>query len=263
MSEPLFLEERRRAIIERLEHEGRVTVKELSDMMQVSEVTIRQDLRALEEQGLIERTYGGAVYKGGPMNLRELSFNVRLSKMHKEKQALAAFAARMVQDGYSIALDSSTTVYALIGYLKKLNKLTIVTNGLMAAHSFLENDERKIRVMIAGGRLRNDSISTVGHPEDLPDINLNIGFFSCHGVTPDIGATEVDGDEVLMKHALMSRCLQKVFLIDSSKWGRVAPYTIASTDELAHIITSTDVPEEQVERLRERGARVDRIPPDS
>ncbi len=263
MSDPLFLEERRRAIIERLEHEGRVTVKELSDMMQVSEVTIRQDLRALEEQGLIERTYGGAVYRGGSMNLRELSFNVRMNKMNKEKQAFAAFAASLVQDGYSIALDSSTTAYALIPHLKKLSKLTIVTNGLMTAHSFLEHDERKIRVMIAGGRLRNDSISTVGNPEDLPDINLNIGFFSCHGITPDIGATEVDGDEVMMKQALMSRCLQKVFLIDSTKWGRVAPYTIATSSELTYIITSEDAPEEQVARLRELGVRVDRIPPDS
>ncbi len=257
MPEPLFLEERRRAIIEQLEQEGRVTVKELSDRMQVSEVTIRQDLRALEEQGLVDRTYGGAVYRGGPASLRELSFNVRIAKMSKQKKALAAAAAHLVQDGFSLALDSSTSVYALIPHLKQFSKLTIMTNGLMVAQSFLENDERNIKILLTGGRLRNDSISLVEPPGKLPDINLNIGFFSCHGITPEIGATEIDRDEVLVKQALLARCIHTVFLIDASKWGRVAPYTIAASADIPHIITTQDAPEDAVRQLREAGVRVD------
>jgi DeoR/GlpR family transcriptional regulator of sugar metabolism len=258
MSDPLFLEERRRAIIKRLEQEGRVTVKDLSDEMQVSEVTIRQDLRALEEKGLIERTYGGAVYKGGsPISLLELSFNVRLAKMKAEKRAMAAAASALIQDGFSIALDSSTSASAIIPHLKQLTKLTVVTNSLMSAQSFLGHDERKIKVLIAGGRLRNDSNSTVGQPEELPDINLNVGLFSCHGITSDIGTTEVDSDEVLMKRALLSRCLHHVYLIDSSKWGRVAPYTITSSNELQHVITTVDAPADQVQQLRDLGVQVD------
>lgn len=260
MPEPLFLEERRRAIIERLEQEGRVTVKELSDQMHVSEVTIRQDLRALEDQGLIDRTYGGAVYRGGPASLRELSFNVRMAKMNQHKKALAAVAAGLVQDGFSIALDSSTTVYALLPHLKHFSKLTIMTNGLMVAQSFLEDDDRQIKVLLTGGRLRNDSISTVGQPDDLPDINLNLGFFSCHGVTADIGVTEVDRDEALIKQALLARCLHGVFLVDASKWGRVAPYTISASTAIGHIITTTGAPEHEIDQLRAAGVRVDVVP---
>ena len=257
MSEPLFLEERRRAIIERLEQQGRVTVKELSDLMHVSEVTIRQDLRALEEQGVIDRTYGGAVYRGGPTSLRELSFNVRMTTMNEHKKALAAAAAAMVQDGFSIAMDSSTSVYALIPHLKQHSKLTILTNGLMVAQSFLEDDERQFKVLLMGGRLRNDSISIVGQPDKLPDINLNLGIFSCHGVIPSIGVTEVDRDEALIKRALIARCLHSVFLIDASKWGRVAPYTIAANTDIQHIITNHGAPEDAIERLRAAGVRVD------
>jgi DeoR family transcriptional regulator, fructose operon transcriptional repressor len=259
MPDPLFLEERRRAILDQLELRGRVTVKELSDAMQVSEVTIRQDLRALQEQGLLERTYGGAVARGGSMGLKELSFNVRQLRMRRQKDAIAEVAATLVRDGFSLALDSSTTVYALVPFLKRLNKLTIVTNGLMVAQSFLDNDERQVRVLVTGGRLRRDSISVIGTPEGLPNINLNIGFFSARGIAAGIGASEIDPDEVQVKQALIARCVQVVFLIDGTKWGQVAPYTIVPDTQIQHIITTSDAPSDEVQGFRAMGARVDVI----
>lgn len=258
MPDSLFLEERRRVILEHLEQEGRATVKNLSELMQVSEATIRQDLRALEARDIIERTYGGAVYKGSPTSLKELAFNVRLTTMREQKLAMANAAAALVQDGAGVALDSSTTVYMMVPYLKKYGKLTIVTNGLMAAQQFL--DERNSHVLIVGGQLRHDSISVVGQPETVPNINLNIGFFSCRGLTPGIGATEVDADETRMKRALMARCIHHVFMVDSSKWGEVAPYTIATSAELRHIITIEGAPWDQIEQLRATGVRVDVLP---
>jgi DeoR family fructose operon transcriptional repressor len=190
MSDPLFLEERRRVILELLEQRGRVTVKELSDEMQVSEVTIRQDLRSLQALGLLERTYGGAVARGGSIGLKELSFNVRQMKNRSQKDAIAAQAATLIHDGYSVALDSSTTVYALMPYLKTFDNLTVVTNSLMVAQSFLDKDDHHTRVLLAGGRLRRDSISVVGNPESLPQVNLNLCFFSARGIVESIGASE-------------------------------------------------------------------------
>lgn len=259
MPDPLFLEERRRAILDRLEQDGRATVKELSQIMQVSEVTIRQDLSALETRGLIERTYGGAIFRGTLTSLKELSFNVRLEKMRREKEAMAAAAAALIQDGYGVVLDSSTTVFTLIPHLKMFDRLTIVTNGLVAAQSFLEKTEKQFRVLLTGGRLRADSISVVGWPEKLPDINLNIGFFSCHGISDSVGATDIDPDEVKMKQAMLARCIHVVFLVDGSKWGRVAPYTIASNLKISHIITTDNAPEAPVQQFRENGTQVDRV----
>jgi len=239
MPDPLFLEERRRAILEMLEQRGRVTVKELSEEMQVSEVTIRQDLSALREQGLLERTYGGAVARGGTNSLKELSFNVRQGKMRRQKEAIAKAASAWIRDGLSIALDSSTTVYALVPYLKR------------------HKNEQQARVLIAGGRLRRDSISVVGMPESLPNVNLNVGFFSAHAIDEHAGASDIDPDEVAIRQAMIARCAYPIFLIDGGKWGQIAPYTIMPTADLRHIITTSDAPRQLVDRFQSSGIRVD------
>jgi len=136
MGNLLFLEERRRAILQRLEDDGRVTVRDLSAMMGVSAVTILQDLRALEEEGLLEsdlRRRGGAHRDDAA---QRAGLNVACIKQRAEKRALAAFAARFVANGASVALDSSTSVYALLPYLKRLEKLTVVTNCLCWRRAF-------------------------------------------------------------------------------------------------------------------------------
>jgi DeoR family fructose operon transcriptional repressor len=254
MAEPLFLEERRRAILDEIEQKGRVTVKELSDVLRVSEVTIRQDLRALQDQGLLDRTYGGAVARS---SLKELSFTIRQMKMRRQKDSIAAAAAALIRDGFSIALDSSTTVCSLIPFLKRFEKLTVVTNSLVIAQSFLDGDDLGTRVLIVGGRLRRDAISVVGMPESVPNINLNLGFFSARGFTPNTGITEIDPDEVEVKRTMMARCIEPIFLLDGSKWGQIAPYTIVPAADLRHIITSDDAPADQVAYCRDLGIQVD------
>jgi DeoR family fructose operon transcriptional repressor len=252
----LFVEERRRLILEQLQQQGRVSVQELSDTMQVSAVTIRQDLRALEEEGLLERTYGGAVR---PTNtfVPELSFHVRQGKYKRAKDAIAAAAAAMVEDGYTVGLDASTTAYAMVGALKRFRRLTVVTNSLIIAQSFL--DSAHIQVLMPGGRLRRDSISIVGRTEGLPDINMNIGFFGARGLSFGSGATDVDADEVHIKAAMTARCVVRVVVVDGSKWGQVAPYTFLKPHEITQIVTSDDAPSELVEQFREQGIAVDLV----
>src|SRR5690606_2967506 len=101
----LFVAERRRAILTKLNANGRVFVNDLSDEMKVSTVTIRQDLRALEREGLLERTYGGAVSKSTIADFPpELSFDLRSTRNRAAKAAIGAAAAEMVKEGSSIAL---------------------------------------------------------------------------------------------------------------------------------------------------------------
>lgn len=256
MTDYLFVAERRRAILQQLRVNGRVSVKLLSDMMRVSTVTIRHDLRALESDGLLERTYGGAVARSSESSrLTELSFAVRNARDMDAKNAIAAAAAALVRENYSIALDASTTAYALVPYLKSLNKITIVTNNLIIAQSFL--DHPGIEVLIPGGRLRKDSVSIVGRPDGLPDVNLNIGFFGAWGVSVQGGISDIDPDEVAMKHAMMERCVQSIIIADASKWGQVAPYTSMTTSAVKHIITTTGAAPELVEHFRQHGTQVD------
>ena len=251
----LFVTERRRAILEKLKMYGRVSVKDLSHELDVSAVTIRQDLRVLEEDGLLERTYGGAVPPQSDNDYPpELSFELRNTKNRRAKQAIGAAAAALVKEGHRIALDASTTAYALVPYLKQFRNLTIVTNNLVIAQSFL--DRPGIEVFIPGGQLRKESISIVGQPEAIPGINLNIGFFGANGISLQVGISDIDPNEVAMKQALIARCLQPVIIVDGSKWGQVAPYTVLSGRDIQHILTTDDAPASMVDEFRQRGVNV-------
>ncbi len=250
----LFVEERRRMILDELKQRGRVSVKELSDAMRVSEVTIRQDLRSLETEGLLERTYGGALLREAPTGPPELSFHTRMGKKRAQKEAIALAAAALVHEGDAIALDASTTAFAAAGLLKSLRRLTVITNSLHLANFFL--DAPQISVMLPGGRLRRDSISLVGRPEGLPDINLRIGLFGARGISTVGGVTDVDVDEVAMKHAMASRCLEPIILVDGTKWGQLGAYTFLRLNEVARIITTDDAPEALVQPVRQAGVEV-------
>lgn len=258
MPEPLFVEERRRVILDQLKEQGRVSVKTLSAAMNVSAVTIRQDLRALEEIGLLERTYGGAVRRESTSVLPEMSFHVRVGKLRREKDIIATAAAELIEEGYTVALDASSTAFALVAHLKNFQRLTVITNSLIIAQSFL--DSPHITVLLPGGRLRRESISIVGRPEGLPDVNLNIGFFGARGVSLHGGISDVDADEVAIKQVMVQRCVRAVVLADGSKWGQVAPYTFIKPERVSHIITSNAAPADMIEQFRAHGIRVDVLP---
>lgn len=257
MSEQLFMEERRRSILNELEENGRVSVNDLSDKLKVSAVTIRQDLRALAEEQLLERTHGGAVLPKVRGTTPELSFDVRLRENNYAKDVLAKHAVSYIRNGDSIALDSSTTVFAMLPYLKQFDRLIIVTNSLVVAQHLL--DSPHILVMMPGGHLRRDSVSLVGTPEGLPDIHLNAGFISVHGVTEETGFTESSMEEVQMKQAMLGRCIHKYVLLDEHKWGKIAPYTLLKPHNLTAIITSKYTPETYIESFTNLGVNINLV----
>jgi len=238
MPNHLFMEERRRLILDELSKHGRVSVSELSEQLNVSAVTIRQDLNALEAEGQLSRTHGGAVQikSKDESEQSELSFDIRRTKQMDEKDTLGREAAQLIEDGSAIALDASTTICRIIPHLQHLDGLTIVTNNLMIPELLLNNP--RIPVLLPGGRLRRDSYSVVGNPASLPDINLNIGFFSAWGIAPQAGLTEVSEEEMAMKQALLKRCVKKIVLVDSRKWGQIAPYTYAHPHEVDLVLTT-------------------------
>lgn len=259
MPDQLFLEERRRAILSAIEKQGRVSVKDLSDDLHVSTVTIRQDLRALEAEGFLERTYGGAVRRASAATLPgqpELSFDVRRRRQDAEKQAIGQAAARLVRDGYGVALDASTTAFAITPYLKRFDGLTIVTNSLIIAQQFL--DAPRIQVLMPAGRLRRDSVSLTGSSATIPAINLNLGFFGARGLSLTVGYCDITAEEAEMKRALIAHCQQSFVVIDSSKWGSVAPFTYCDAHDAA-VITTERAPHEHVEAFRAAGISVETV----
>lgn len=247
------LAQRRRQILTALEEAGQLSVVELSARFNVSEVTIRQDLQALSEQGLLLRTRGGALSTN---TMPEFSFDVRQQQQAAEKSRIGQAAAGLVHHGDTIILDASTTAQAIIPFIKQLSELTIITNSLKLAMSLL--DAPQIQVLLPGGNLRRESISLVGKPLDdvLASLNVQIGFFGARGLTLEEGMTDVNLDEVAMKKAMVDRCRRVVGVFDARKWGKVAAATFAPIDRIDTIISDNKASADLVEQLQQRHIEV-------
>lgn len=146
----MFATERRDRIIDLLQERKRITVKELSSEMGVSEATLRADLNKMELDGLLTRTHGGAVLNDEKEN--ETSFNVRQKKNKVEKAKIASKAFQHIEEKQCILLDASSTALELAQLIKDTPiRLTIVTTGLQTALELKENPD--ITVILVGGLL--------------------------------------------------------------------------------------------------------------
>lgn len=247
------LAERRQRIISTLTEAGHLSVADLSARFDVSEVTIRQDLQALNEQGLLQRTRGGALSINA---MPEFSFDVRQHQQATEKGLIGQTAAELVHYGDTVFLDASTTAQAMIPHLKRLAELTVVTNSLRVAISLL--DATHIQVLMPGGSLRRTSISLAGQPQSnfLEGVHIEIGFFGARGISIAEGMTDAGLEEVLMKRAMVERCRRVVGVLDARKWGKVSAATFAGLNQITTIITDKDAPETLVSQVKEHNVEV-------
>ncbi len=231
---------------------GGLSVAELSQRFDVSEVTIRTDLRALSSRDLLIRPRGRALAMGASP---ELTFDIRRQLHAEEKDRIGRCAAALVTPGDTIALDASTTALAMLPYLKRLPELTLVSNSLKVALSLL--DAPQVHLIVPGGYLRRESISLVGQTGSLlADLHVRTGFFGAWGLTIENGLTDVNLEEVNTKRRLIERCQRAVGLVDSHKWGQVAAATFARLDQVQQIITDVAAPADLVEEVRRCGVEV-------
>ncbi len=247
------LAERRQHILTAVETAGQLSVIELSEQFNVSEVTIRQDLQALSKQGLLLRTRGGALSTN---TLPEHSFDVRQQQKSAQKVRIGQAAASLVAPGDTIILDASTTAQAMIPFIKEYSELTVITNSLRVAISLL--DTPQIQVILPGGSLRRESISLVGQQQGDVAQNLNVGwgFFGLRGITVEEGLTDVNLEEVAMKRAMAERCRKIVGVADARKWGNVAAATFATLDQVHTLITDEATPPDLIDQIRQHNVEV-------
>ncbi|GCE13778.1 DeoR/GlpR family DNA-binding transcription regulator [Tengunoibacter tsumagoiensis] len=247
-------QERRQEVARTLDAFPRLSVQELSHLFSVSQVTIRKDLSWLEERLLVVRTHGGAVSRrsGG----LEPAFAIREQVQMTAKERIARLASTLVQDGDTIALDASTTNLTLASFLKGRRELTVVTNGLKAAMEL--SSQSGISVLMAGGMLRQESLSLVGTwgTGVLEQIHIKTAFVGARGLTLEEGLTEVSSEEVAFKRALLSSVREVVALVDHTKWGQVALATFCPLERLKLVITDAQAPESIIQQMKKRGIDV-------
>jgi ribose transport system substrate-binding protein len=242
--------ERRRQILSLLQEQPGIKVTELAQILDVSEGTIRNDLTELEDTGYLHRVHGGAVLRHNHRFLSP-SFAARAQVNAKAKQWIARRAAGMIEDGDSILLDASSTVFGMVPYLRDRHNLTIVTNGIEVGLALAENPSHT--VILAGGMIRPDGTSVVGHlgAKLLDDLHIKTAFVSCSGFSLDAGLTEIDIQEVQIKRKMIHCAERVVALIDSGKFGRVDLTSFADLGQISHLLTDKDLNPHFVEQLRQ------------
>ena len=258
----VFAEERQQHIARIVEEDGRARVAELSQMFGVSGVTIRKDLRVLEQQGRLLRTHGGALV-ASRMGA-ERAFDIRERLQRDEKDAIGRAAAGMVVDGESIALDASTTALAMARHLKARGgwlHLTVITNGLRIAAELAGHPG--ITVAMPAGFVRWEALSIVGPlSEGLFDtVNLQRAFMGAAGLALEAGLTDATEEEAQIKRLFVTVATEVVGLVDHTKWERAAFATFCPTASLAAVVADAGAPDGLAGTLRGRGIEVHLVTP--
>lgn len=246
----MFMEERKLQILDYLRHMSRASVQDLSQQFNVSDSTIRRDLKELEETDNIKRTHGGAILLQ-PVSFEE-SIGKRKKDYIKEKKAIAKKAVEFINHGDAILLDSGTTTYELVKELKTFNNLSIVTNSIIIMQELA--DLPGLEVMLLGGNLRRETSALVGPfaEQSLNMIRIDKAFIGTNGIDLKDGIiTTPNLTEARIKRMMITNARHTLLLSDHSKIGKVNFAKVADLTEIDFCITDEMVPanfEEEMHR---------------
>lgn len=244
---------RRRKILELLEQQGNVKVEELAGIFDVSQVTIRKDLTELEEQGMLQRTYGGAVYSH--RSRFNASFFQRLMMRSSPKNAIASAALAHIHEGDTIILDAGSTTLALAQILpSRFRSLYVITNSVPAA---LELSQAGYEILLVGGQVRNHSLALIGPAaiKTLETYHSDRAFLGTSGATLTHGYSTPNPLDAAVKQAMMRSADETYVLTDSTKFGHACLASFASLKEVHLVITDFGMPAEFADAFTKRGVK--------
>jgi DeoR family transcriptional regulator, aga operon transcriptional repressor len=240
-------------ILERLSASGSVGVAELARELGVSEATVRRDLRALDEQRLLERAHGGAVSHG---TVYELPVRYRGGHAREEKQRIARAALDRVKDGDVVALTGGTTTTEVARQLVRRSEISVVTNALNIAGELAVRPN--VKLVVTGGVARSASYELVGPLADatLRTINVDVAFIGVDGIDVRAGLTTQNETEAATDRVLIERSRRVIVVADGSKLGHVAFASICPVSEADELITDDGADSEGLARLRAAGLAI-------
>ena len=227
--------ERQREIVNLLKlNEGLMTVTELSRTLYASESSIRRDLSALEERGVIRRTHGGAELVTNFSNA--IAFNKRAHHNMAAKKAIAKKAATLISDDDVIFLDQSSTAYYLANEILDKKSITVITNNIEIV-SLLSNT--RIKTVCSGGVLGSDNRTCLlgsAAEKTFEDIYADLVFFSTKSLTSEGVIFDCDRDEVFVRKAMLENANEKVFLCDSEKIDSFSAFKQCTLDTVDYLV---------------------------
>lgn len=246
--------ERHKYILDKLQEKGSVSVLDLCKELDVSAVTIRKDLKLLEDKSLLFRSHGGATTANPYTNDKPVNEKEHIRR--EEKQAIGQAAAALIDANDAIIIASGTTVQALARHIHPRGQLMVITGALNVSLELLRHPE--IEVIQLGGHLRNSSSSVTGPYAErvLADFSCSKLFLGVDGIDLEFGFTTTNIMEAHLNQKMMSTAQKTIVLADSSKFGKRGFGRICGLEEVDEIITDKGIPEHVVKQLEEAGVKV-------
>ncbi len=228
-------------------------VSTLSELLGVSEVTVRRDLEALERRGLLERTHGGAVHT---QRLRtEAPYLEAMSAHAREKRLIGAAAARLVEPGDAAFMNGGTTTLEVFRHISTPG-VKIITNHVGMA---LESVDREVELLLVGGHYRHQSNSAVGPfaTDALRRVFASKAFIGVEAISLGSGLTTPSAQEAEIACLMIEQTRGEVTVVaDSSKVGTVADFAIAPLERIQRLVVDSGIGEEYQEGLEELGVEL-------
>jgi len=246
-------QDRHNQIVDMITRQRTVTHAELMDRFGISIETVRRDLGDLEQQGFLRRVYGGAVLNTSLNS--EPEYTSRSKLRYREKQAIAALAATLVEPNDSVYLGVGTTVQAMAPHLKELGGITVFTNALRTAVELSENSG--CSVILPGGQLRAGELTLSGFPaeENLTYFNVDKAFIGIGGITEET-VTDFHVGEAQLHRRLIRNARKSIVLADSGKLGLRAMTNICPVSEIDILVTDSHACKDTVKALEQAGVTV-------
>lgn len=248
------LAERHQFILSKLKKEGKVNVLDLCRDLNVSSVTIRKDLKQLEDKHLLYRTHGGGT-SSNPYTV-DRPVNEKEKIRAEEKMDIGAAAAKLVEPNDCIIIASGTTVLSLARNIKPQGTLTVITAALNVAMEL--NHYPEIEVLVLGGVLRKSSSSATGMYAEkvLDDFSCSKLFLGVDGIDPDFGLTTTHIQEAQLNRKMIAASQKTIVLADSSKFGKRGFGRICGLEDVEQVITDKGISDHMLETLKGLGIEV-------
>lgn len=248
----MLKEERQQLILDKLKESGKVLTPDLSDLLSVSEDTIRRDLKDLSDLGSIKKVHGGAILtSSNPYDFRE-----RQVYAQEAKARLADEAVEQIRRGQVLFMDGGTTNLEVAKRLPQDEEITVFTNSLPVAAILA--DVKGVRTNILGGKLLPSARVTIG-PEviqQIAGIHADICFLGTRSLHHEIGITEIDWDETMVKRAMVASSETLIALVIEEKLATSQPYQICPAAKISTLITNAHTKDERLSPFRRLGTEL-------
>lgn len=248
------LTERHQLILNKLKKEGNVKVVDLCKELNVSSVTIRKDLKLLEDKNLVYRTHGGGTLINPYTGDKHVNEKAKIKST--EKFEIGKVAASLVDANDCIIIASGTTVLSLAKNLQAKESLTVITAALNVATEL--SQQQAIEIILLGGVLRKSSTSVTGYYAEkiLEDFSCSKLFLGVDGIDIEFGLTTTNALEAQLNRKMIETAQKTIVLADSSKFGKRGFGKICGLEDIEQIITDSGISDHTINTLRSMGIEV-------